>query len=172
MGLEILHPGVEDEDAVIDLIVSAMATYTDWCPGFRAPADGPRRERARLRTAGSEVTWLLARRDERIIGVSRWVLGDPATLSLLMVAPSSWGSGVGSALHDRALSEMTMAGLGDARLTVPLGNLRARRFYRRLGWRQTSAPPTTHTWLGLQMLEYARALDHVPDDYERSARRG
>jgi hypothetical protein len=147
-----------EEDDVIQLILAAMGTYSDWCPGWRPPADAESFERARFRQNDRGGDWLVARRDERVVGVARWIAGEPAGLSLLMVDRSSWGSTVASDLHHRTLELIAASGSQNARLTVPLANLRARRFYERHRWRGTAANPHMHQWLGLRMLEYTRAL--------------
>ncbi|MGH2832044.1 MAG: GNAT family N-acetyltransferase [Solirubrobacteraceae bacterium] len=96
---------------MIALISAAMDTYQQWCPGWRAPADLEDREGARWRIEDHATRWLVASSEQNIIGAARWVSGEPAVLSLLMVHPRNWRGGVGSALHDRALSEMSQGQL-------------------------------------------------------------
>ncbi|CAA9378467.1 MAG: hypothetical protein AVDCRST_MAG21-1616 [uncultured Nocardioidaceae bacterium] len=55
----------------------------------------------------------------------------------LGVIPRWWGSGHGEALHDAAISASAAAGRPTTCLWVLAENHRARRFYRRLGWRDT-----------------------------------
>ncbi len=52
----------------------------------------------------------------------------------LYVVPDHGGLGIGSKLHDRAISELTAAGHCRARLWVLERNLIARRMYERRGW--------------------------------------
>jgi GNAT superfamily N-acetyltransferase len=59
---------------------------------------------------------------------------SPGWLRNLFVLPSEWGRGVGSALHDEAVTILRAAGEG-ARLWVLQENERARRFYEDRGWR-------------------------------------
>lgn len=142
-----------DEQAAIELIRAAMGTYSDWCPGWSPPHDMEARERARWRASDSSLHRLVVCVGEQVVGVSVSKQGPSAVLSLLMVAPTAWGTGVAAGLHDRALRDTAASSI---RLTVPEGNGRARRFYEKNGWRRTSAAARTHSWLGLPMLEYAR----------------
>ena len=146
-----------DEAAVLDVIRTAMATYSEWCPGWSLPLDMEVRERARWRTDDSPSQRLVACLGEQIVGVSVWKRASIAVLSLLMVAPSVWGTGVAPGLHNRTLRDAARSA-NAVRLTVPEGNGRARRFYEKNGWQRTSAAPLTHSWLGISMLEYARDL--------------
>jgi GNAT superfamily N-acetyltransferase len=158
MTLQVRSAVSADEGEVIGVIRAAMVTYERWCPGWPSPTDVEDRERARWHTRDPVATWLVACMTERVVGVIRWVGGEPATLSLLMVDPEFWNAGVGSALQADALHGMAHDGSQTVRLTVPEGNGRARRFYERHGWRKTDAPPRAHPWLGLHMLEYARSV--------------
>jgi putative acetyltransferase len=54
----------------------------------------------------------------------------------LYVLPAFWGSGLARALHDHALSLAAAAGSKRCHLWVLEHNVRARRFYERLGWRE------------------------------------
>jgi GNAT superfamily N-acetyltransferase len=144
-----------DEQAAIEVIRAAMVTYGDWCPDWELPHDMEARERARWRASDSSLQRLVVCVDERVVGVSVSKRAPIAVLSLLMVAPMAWGTGVAMRLHDRALRD---ADARSIRLTVPEANGRARRFYEKNGWRRTSARAQTNAWLGLPMLEYARDL--------------
>jgi GNAT superfamily N-acetyltransferase len=71
--------------------------------------------------------------------------GDPAGvvsigqefLSELYVVPEHQGTGVGSALHDRALERLKERGTARAKLGCLEENHAARRFYERRGWELT-----------------------------------
>jgi GNAT superfamily N-acetyltransferase len=52
----------------------------------------------------------------------------------LHVLPPEWGKGIGSGLHDAALTVLSEAGYHDAGLWVIAGNNRARRMYETRGW--------------------------------------
>jgi GNAT superfamily N-acetyltransferase len=58
-------------------------------------------------------------------------------LRTLYVLPGYQGRGVGSALHDFALSRLRARGVREARLWTLEGNDAGRRFYERRGWRLT-----------------------------------
>lgn len=158
MSVHVSHARRDQEPAVIALILAAMDTYQQWCPGWRAPANVANRERARWRAEDHTARWLVAHHKQSITGIARWAMSEPAVLSLLMVDPRNWRVGVGSALHDHALGEMNEGRLRRVRLTVPEANLRARRFYERHGWCQSDAAPEHHRWLNLPMLEYTRQV--------------
>jgi len=147
-----------DEQAAIEVMRAAMGTYSDWCPDWSLPHDMEARERVRWRAADSSSQRLVACVGERVVGVSVSKRAPIAVLSLLMVAPMAWGTGVAARLHDRALQDAAACSSIAIRLTVPEGNGRARRFYEKNGWRRTSATAQTHSWLGLPMLEYAQDL--------------
>ncbi len=56
-------------------------------------------------------------------------------LEAVYVSPEAWGTGLADVLHDAALAELRSRGVDRARLWVLEGNVRARRFYERRGWR-------------------------------------
>ena len=60
----------------------------------------------------------------------------PEWLEGLYVFPACWGTGVGPALHDRALELVAELGSARCHLWVLDGNGPARRFYERRGWRE------------------------------------
>jgi GNAT superfamily N-acetyltransferase len=53
---------------------------------------------------------------------------------LLYVLPEQWSRGVGTALMQVGMQELRAFGMRQAMLWVLRDNLRARRFYERLGW--------------------------------------
>lgn len=55
-------------------------------------------------------------------------------VAAIYVAPWSWGTGVGRALMDAAVTTLTQAGFAEATLWVLSGNDRALSFYRAAGW--------------------------------------
>lgn len=57
-----------------------------------------------------------------------------ARLESLFVVPEHWGTGVARALHDAAVGQIKAGGARVAELDVMTANLRARRFYEKLGW--------------------------------------
>jgi GNAT superfamily N-acetyltransferase len=70
------------------------------------------------------------------VGRSRDDGADAATGELwgIYVDPRHWGTGVGHALHGRAIQALQSADLTTATLWVLRGNERAAGFYRRHGW--------------------------------------
>jgi RimJ/RimL family protein N-acetyltransferase len=54
-------------------------------------------------------------------------------------ALGTWGSGLATELHDAVVDRMRASGSGTARLWVLEENHRGRRFYEKLGWRDSGA---------------------------------
>jgi GNAT superfamily N-acetyltransferase len=134
-----------------------MATYGEWCHDWSLPPDMEDRERARWRTPDSSAQRLVAVVGGEIVGVSVLKQTPVAVLSLLMVDPAVWGTGVARCLHDRTLRDVACSTKA-VRLTVPEGNGRARRFYEKNDWQRSAATPSTHPWLDIPMLEYERTV--------------
>jgi GNAT superfamily N-acetyltransferase len=91
------------------------------------------RDRWREAVANPDVRVILAEEDGTVTGLGcvrrEWLDG-------LYVIPEEWGSGLGRALHDHALSLVADLGSQKCHLWVLEHNERARRFYERLGWRE------------------------------------
>lgn len=68
--------------------------------------------------------------------------GNVGELWGIYVDPRRWGTGVGHALHGRAIQALQRAGLTTATLWVLQGNDRATGFYRRHGWVADGATKT------------------------------
>jgi GNAT superfamily N-acetyltransferase len=94
------------------------------------------RERWREALGDREVAVLVADEDGAAVGVAgcrtEWLDG-------LYVLPAAWGQGVGRELHDRVLDRLREEGSTRCNLWVLEHNGRARRFYERLGWRESGA---------------------------------
>jgi len=73
----------------------------------------------------------------------------------LYVEPAAQGAGVGSALHDHALTTLRTAGHAEATLWVFTANGHAREFYAGRGWRPDGG---RSTWRGVPELRYRRDL--------------
>lgn len=86
---------------------------------------------------------------------------DPALghLSRLYVDPAMWGAGIGTALHEAAMADLTSGSFPAATLWVLEGNLRARRWYERLGWTQTGRRKPTYEPAQIYDTQYRRDLD-------------
>lgn len=85
---------------------------------------------------------------------------DPALghLARLYVDPDRWGVGIGRALHDTAIADLAGRGFPAATLWVLEDNVRARRWYERLGWSQTSRRKPTFEPAGIYDAQYLRKL--------------
>lgn len=104
----------------------------------------------------------VARDDTGIVGTVA-VRADPAEprrgeLRRLHVLPARWRSGVGGALHDRALAALDAQGRSEARLWVLEHNRRARRFYERRGWELVVGELSSWEPLGVTEVRYRHAL--------------
>ncbi|MBX6387239.1 MAG: GNAT family N-acetyltransferase [Microbispora sp.] len=76
------------------------------------------------------------------LGPSRDDDADPASvaeISAIYLLPEVWGAGLGGRLMAAALDDLAAAGYERATLWVIDGNVRARRFYERGGWRPDGA---------------------------------
>lgn len=98
--------------------------------------------------AGEPVGSVMARADPEFPGEGQ-ILG-------LHVVPSSWGRGIGSALHDDALMVLRSSGNVVAGLWVIEANDRARGMYERRGW--LLRPGVTKPVHGLTEVRYRRNL--------------
>jgi ribosomal protein S18 acetylase RimI-like enzyme len=95
----------------------------------------------------------VAVRDGKVIGYAgvgpeRDPQAPPNTgeLYALFVHPDHWGSGAGRALADAACGDLRAVGRTNLGLWVLEANIRARAFYRRYGFAETSE--RTHSSLG------------------------
>jgi GNAT superfamily N-acetyltransferase len=82
--------------------------------------------------------------------------GTVGHLSRLYVTPTSWGHGIGRALHDRALAHLRAHAFPEATLWVLEANHRARTWYERLGWTPTDARKPTYAPAGIHDIAYRR----------------
>jgi RimJ/RimL family protein N-acetyltransferase len=81
-------------------------------------------------------------------------------------AVASWGTGLARELHDAVLGELARtapAGTRHVRLRVFEANLRARRFYEKLGWQPTGRSSRTSFPPHPVLIEYHRPLGAVQD---------
>ena len=91
------------------------------------------RERWREAVADPAARVVVAAEQGRPVGLAAVRRG---WLDGLYVLPDRWGSGVAQALHDHALELGADLGSRCCNLWVLEQNVRARRFYERLGWRE------------------------------------
>ncbi|GIH59681.1 GNAT family N-acetyltransferase [Microbispora siamensis] len=90
---------------------------------------------------------LVAEADGSVVGFAAFGPGrdddvDPASvaeISAIYLPAEVWGAGVGRRLMAAALDSLAAAGYEQATLWVVDGNMRARRFYERGGWRPDGA---------------------------------
>jgi GNAT superfamily N-acetyltransferase len=109
---------------------------------------------------------LVAEVDDEIVGFadlspSRDDRAAPSTgeLTAIYVLAGHWGHGVGRALADRAIAELTAAGFSDATLWVLTTNTRARRFYEASGWTPDGATQVSDRGtFSLSEVRYRREL--------------
>jgi ribosomal protein S18 acetylase RimI-like enzyme len=72
------------------------------------------------------------------VGPERSGVASAGELYALFVHPDAWGTGVGRALTDAAVGDLRAAGCDTVCLWVLEANERARAFYERYGFTQTS----------------------------------
>lgn len=86
--------------------------------------------------------YVVAEAAGRIVGFASL---EGARLDRLYVAPSWWGSGVAQALFVIVRDRAAVAGAARLTLDCHIGNNRARRFYARLGGRETGTREDSFT---------------------------
>jgi GNAT superfamily N-acetyltransferase len=170
-SLDIRLAGPDDAGALASTTRLGFDSYREWAPeGWRPP---PRslelraiRERLKQNT-----TWCAMALDESgeqagHVGITHATERDRphvripgrAHLWMLFLRPRWWGSGLAERLHRLALEEAGRRGYTTIRLYTPAGQARARSFYEREGW-VVAGPPFAEPLLGLDLVEYRRALD-------------
>lgn len=159
--LEIRPGGLADAPAMAAHLVAGIAAYRDFAgPGWEPPP--LERELGHLRGRLEAGAWsLVALEDGELVGQ---VVVEPARgvagtghLAGLFVTPRWWGSGLAGRLHDRGVAAMRAEGFASGRLFAAAGQVRARRFYERRGWRP-AAEPFFEPPLGLEIVEYRLPL--------------
>ncbi len=87
---------------------------------------------------GGKGRFLISTLDNKPCGLLFWCSGEELPESAEIVAvhslPFSWGSGVGKAMMEQAMEEITQGGFSSAYLWVFEQNSRARRFYEKCGF--------------------------------------
>lgn len=106
---------------------------------------------------------LLAEEDQGGAVATVAVRSDPdisgsGELCRLHVLPGWWGSGVGTVLHDAALTALRTAGYAQAGLWVLRDNRRARAFYERRGWQLVEGEVLALPDAGVIEVRYRRRL--------------
>jgi GNAT superfamily N-acetyltransferase len=137
-----------DVRAVTRLQVDSWrAAYAGIIPaGYLAAMSAAEREQrhlARVTDPEPRAAYLLAERDERVVGMAN--VGpardddlDPSAtgeIRAMYADPAAWSTGVGAALMRAALDHLGAGGFTAVTLWVLEDNERARRFYERWGFR-------------------------------------
>ena len=130
--------------------VAVDAVYLDsWNEGFgdllgRRAASADRLERWYAALSGGDVGWWVAERDGTVVGlVGLGVAEDPpngtiAELDAIAVAPAHWRTGVGRALMELAVGQLSRR-FDEAILWTPARYERGHAFYRATGWEADGA---------------------------------
>jgi len=169
MDLTLRSPRTADAAALAAITADGFDSYVSFAPPGWVPPPDTRAmfERDLLRQMGAASSWgMLAEVDGEIAGHAAFVpasasgvpVDDPqlAHLWQLFVAPSYWGGGVATTLHDAAIRAAAGRGFTHMRLFTPADHGRARRFYEREGW--TFANRGRDSPLGLAVVEYRRQV--------------
>jgi len=160
--LELRELGLEDLDAVIQLVHRCDCTYLDWAPSdWRPPDLDWYRERWQERLPHPEV-WTRGAFDQRgaVVGFVAF-RAEPdrsrvAHVNAVFVEPRRWRQGIARSLLSLAEEEMRARGYRFARLWTP-EHAPACLFYERVGWR----PEGQRDWfepLGLHVVGYEKPL--------------
>ena len=135
-------------------MASWRAAYAGLLPeGFLAGLSASERAAEWARRIGDGAAVLVAE-DNGV--VAEFAASGPGQLYALYVVPHRWGRGLGRALHDRVVEELS----GDsAVLWVLATNERAKAFYARQGWQPDGATATeTLDGVTLEVVRFRRSL--------------
>ncbi|GHG24990.1 MULTISPECIES: GNAT family N-acetyltransferase [Amycolatopsis] len=149
---------VADAEAIGEVHVrSWQAAYEGLIPAdFLARLSASSRAAAWARRIGGGGRVLVAEEDGVIAGFAAF---GPSHLYALYLLPEFWGRGLGRALHDRAVEEMSGE---SAVLWVLATNERAKAFYVRQGWVDDDARQTETIDDGRVTLEEMRYRRRLP----------
>lgn len=162
----------EDAQATHEVTMAGFATYHTFAPpGWEPPADmGADGALQRLARDGAYGVVALdagvlvgfaayepAREETPDEGFSGPLIAGLAHVWAVFVAESHWGRGVATGLLSDLTDHIRTAGFREARLYVAAGQARARAFYAREGWRETTAPFPVEK-LGLDLIEMHRSV--------------
>ena len=126
----------EDARAIAELEVRAWRwAYADLVDETDMPTVGEREERWRTQPLQGASVW---DQDGRVVGVVQVAPrdDDPVVGALrgLYVDPPAQGAGIGAALHDHAVAQLTAAGQATATVWVFTADGHAREFFAARGW--------------------------------------
>jgi ribosomal protein S18 acetylase RimI-like enzyme len=140
-------------DAFLDSLDEKQRA-TRWRDRLENPLPGKRR--MLVATANASVVGFAG------VGPARGETGTRGELYMINLAPSAWGTGIGSALLTKCVADLASFGHHEAFLWVLRQNARARRFYEREGWKHDGDRRDTITENGftfeIDELRYVRAL--------------
>lgn len=138
---------------------TVAVAYREYFPDSPPPTVAELQAIWAKRLADPTAVALVARRGGRPVG-SVMARADPdfpgGQLVGLHVLPPEWGKGIGTGLHDAALTVLSAAGYHDAGLWVIAENHRARRMYERRGW--VRCPGAEQQAYGIIEVRYRREL--------------
>jgi [ribosomal protein S18]-alanine N-acetyltransferase len=119
-----------DEKALAEIVAIEKAAFSDpWSMrSFREALDHPAVYFACARSIAGEVRGY----------VVSWFAADQGEIANLAVAPEGWGSGIGRALLNAAVSEARLRGVETVFLEVRDSNQRARRLYQSSGFEEVT----------------------------------
>jgi GNAT superfamily N-acetyltransferase len=162
----------EDAQPAHEVTMAGFATYRAFAPhGWEPPADMAA-DGATERLSREGAYGVAALDDGVVVGFAAYepareetpdqgfsgpLIPGLAHLWAVFVAESHWGHGVATELLADLIDHIRAAGFGEARLYVAAGQARARAFYAREGWHETTAPYTVEK-LGLAVLEMRRSI--------------
>lgn len=165
--LTVRRLGHEDWQALRDMRREMLADAPDWFWTTLADVEPWGEQEWRAALSGGRA-YLLAERGAEPVGLLGidWVGytedlrldADTVNIVSVYVRPAHRGSGVLGALLAAADEEVRAAGRCRQLLETPEDNLRARRAYERLGFRETGHRAPDPRRAGLQEVEYARML--------------
>lgn len=124
---------LRDADAIASMARDLIEHGLGWSWG---PA------RVRKAIANNDTNALVAREDKRVVAFAIMYFGDTtAHLNLLAVAPRYQRRGIGTRLLNWLIESALVAGITNINLELRATNLKARCFYRRMGFRDTALVP-------------------------------
>ena len=148
----VLRPALlADTPAMAAGMTDALADYPSFAPpGWTVPPEAAEEAALQLLLTDPSAWICVAEVGGRIAGQVTLVpaertlrpVDEPGLIHLrnLFVDKAHWGGGVATALHAAAVDAARERGYSAMRLFVATGQARARRFYAREGWEQTSEP--------------------------------
>jgi GNAT superfamily N-acetyltransferase len=143
---------------------SSRAAFTPLLPPGHGWPD-PQRERWHGRLADPALSMLVAEEGTELLGLtacgeSRDPDAGPETgeVHTLFVAAGSWRAGVGRALMEAALRDLSGRGFTEATVWSFAANERANAFYEASGFARDGAERTEESWAHIPEIRFRRTL--------------